>query len=145
MVDLSRTDLTATITAPGLTITTAAPGRLFLASGITIAPNTIDAGRHWLAPDRVLAFGEPPPAGFVSDVTDGFVVLDLTGPAWPSVLAMASTLSPDAIAEGRCAQTVFAGLTLLLAGHPGGLRIFVERPFAAWLLDWLSQAATSLA
>ncbi len=145
MADLARTDLTTTITAPGLTIATTTPGRLFLASGITIAPNTIDAGRHWLAPDRVLALGEPPPAGFVSDVTDGFVVLDLTGPAWPTLLSMASTLSPTALAEGHCAQTVFAGLTLLLAAHQGGMRIFVERPLAAWLLDWLTQAATSLA
>ena len=127
-----------------MTVSSVAPGRLWLVSGVTIAPNTVAGGLHWLAPDRALVVGDVAEGAFVSEVTDGFVVLDVTGAAWISLLSMASTLAPEALGAGRCAQTVFAGLTLLIAGREGGMRIFVERPLAAWLLDWLRQAVSSL-
>ena len=138
------------ITGSGVTITAVEPGGIWLVSGIVIAPNSVDAGRLWLAPDRVLVVADTAPDGapvgaFVSDVTDGFVVLDVIGANWTALLSMATTLPPEALAPGHCAQTVFAGLSLLLAGCDGGIRIFVERPHAAWLLDWFQQAVTSLA
>lgn len=144
VVELGRNRIDGTIAGTGVTVATVAPGRLWLVSGVSIAPNTVDGGLYWLAPDRVLAVGDVAEGAFVSEVTDGFVVLDVVGAAWTAVLSMASTLAPETLGAGRCAQTVFAGLTLLIAGRDDGMRIFVERPLAAWLLDWLRQAVTSL-
>ena len=133
------------VAGPGVAVDVVLPEGLWLVSGVDIAPNTISAGRHWLAPDRVLVVGDVTPDGaFVSDVTDGYIVLDITGPNAAALLAMATTLPMAALSDEHCAQTQFAGVTVLLAGLPTGLRLFVERPLAGWLLAWLNVAVSAL-
>lgn len=145
MGELAACGLPEGIAGAGVRVMPVDPGRMWLVSGVEMAANTVAGGRHWLAPGRVLVVGgDVPEGGLVSEVGDGFVVLDVTGARWREVLAMAGTLGPGALEAGMCAQTLFAGLRLLVAGREGGIRIFVERPLAAWLLDWLRVAVTSL-
>ena len=145
MVDLAPAGLEPAIFGPGVAIVPVEVGRIWLVSGVAMAANTVVEGRHWVAPDRVLVVGGAAPEGvLVSDVSDGYVVVDIGGARWGEVLAMGSTLAPGLLAPGLCAQTVFAGVRMLIAGRDGGIRVFVDRPVAAWLLDWLRVAVTSL-
>ncbi len=124
------------------------PG-LFLVSGpVAQAPNTIAdiAGGTacWLAPNRILAITPTAPPGFASDITHGQAVFTLPEPQATAFLAMGCTLPPDALAPGRCAQTLFAGHKALLYRRDGLLHLHIERTLAAWLLAWFRQAATAL-
>jgi heterotetrameric sarcosine oxidase gamma subunit len=121
-------------------------------SGATLAANTIagsDPYTLWLAPDRALLVGAIAdiPAGFVSDMTDGLAVFDISGPRADEVIAMGCTLAPSgpALARGRCAQTVFGGVRVILYRRGDGFRVHVERQLAAFLLEWFSQAVSALA
>jgi heterotetrameric sarcosine oxidase gamma subunit len=98
----------------------------------------------WLAPDRALQVGGSAPDGFVSDITDGLAVFDIVGPRASDVVAMGCTLTPALLAPGRCAQTVFGGVKILIYAFGDGFRLHVERPFAAFILEWLQQATTAL-
>jgi sarcosine oxidase gamma subunit len=149
MAELALSMIRARIEVPGLTVTTVEPARLWLVSGVEQDANTIaggDPARLWLAPGRVLVVADspapPPDFGFVSNVKDGFVVLEVSG-AWRDLLAMGSTLDPALLEDGRSARTMFAGLNVVLARKGAALRLFVDRPLAAWLLDWLRQAVTA--
>ena len=86
-----------------------------------------------------------PEENFVSDVTDGFVILDITGDNALALLAMASPLDPAALAPGTCAQTLFAGVKVIVYPHGDDLRLHTERALAEWLLVWIAQAVTSFA
>ncbi len=103
----------------------------------------------WLAPDRRLVVAyQPaarPEAGFVTDMTDGLSVFALFAPHADSLLAMGSTLDPALLRPGRCAQTLFAGVRVVLLPRPDALHLFVERPLTQYLRDWFGQAATALA
>lgn len=119
----------------------------YLVSGTHgIAPGTIAQipGGYacWLTPGRYLAVTITPPEGFVSEITHGSVVFAITAHA-DDLVAMGCSLPAVAIDEGRCAQTLFAGLRALLVRHEGTLQIHVERSLAPHLRDWLRQAATS--
>ncbi len=125
------------------------PAGMFLVSGGGMpAPNSVRElpGGYgcWLAPDRFLAVTPTPPSGFVSDVTDGQAVFILTPGSAADFIAMGCTLNPDALAEGRCAQTLFAGLKVLLYRRDGLIHLHIDRPLAAWLLAWFRQAVTAL-
>jgi len=119
----------------------------FLVSGADMPPNTIEGSDPyalWLAPGQRLFVGGAVPDGtFVSDVTDGMVVIELSGARTDEILAMGCPLDLASLAQGRCAQTLFAGVKVLLYRHGDAVRLHVERPLAYWLLDWLRQAATS--
>lgn len=137
--------------APGVTVRLVDPGRLFYVSPPPdLAPNELrgDGDRWlWLAPDRALCIGAiEPPAGFVSDVTDGLASFEIAGPRAVDILAMASTLDPALLAPGRCAQTLFAGIKVVLyaSGSRDTLRLHAERSFAPYLLEWFTQAASAL-
>jgi len=139
--------------APGVAVRVVDPGRLFYVSPPSgLAPNELRGeGDHWLwlAPDRALRVGAlEPPAGFVSDVTDGLATFEITGPRAAEIIAMGCTLDPhgDALAAGRCAQTVFAGVKVVLYAHGGGetFRLLAERSLAPYLLEWFTQAASAL-
>jgi hypothetical protein len=110
-------------------------------------PNTVVeiAGGYavWLTPTRLLAVTATPPGGFVSDASHGQAMFVIAAHA-DDLLAMGCTLPPASLAEGHCAQTLFAGLKALLYRRAGALHIHVERQLAPHLRDWLRQAATAL-
>lgn len=99
----------------------------------------------WLAPDRrlVVAYqpAPPPDAAFVTDMTDGLSVFALFAEL---LLGMGATLDPGLLRPGRCAQTLFAGVRVVLLPRPDALHLFVERPLTRYLQDWFRQAATAL-
>jgi heterotetrameric sarcosine oxidase gamma subunit len=147
MAELAREPMVANIDGNGIAVRVADVGGQFLVSGVDVLPNTIDGGDPyavWLAPGRRLVVGSAVPDGeFVSDVSDGFVVIDISGARTDEMLAMASPLDPASLASGHCAQTLFAGLKIVLYRRGDALRLHVERPLAAWLLDWLRQATSA--
>lgn len=126
-------------------------GQFYVTGNAGIAPNTregTDPYTLWLAPDRTLVVHEAAPgapdAGFVSDMTDGLAVFDILGPRAAEIVAAGCTVPRDAVTPGRCAQTVFGGVKLVLYAHGDGFRLHVERPFAAFLLQYLSRAVAAL-
>lgn len=147
MPELQREPIAATIDGAGVAVRIAEVGSQFLVSGADMVPNTIEGTDPYairLAPSRRLIVGSAAPDGdFVSDVSDGLVVIEISGPRADDVLAMACPLDPGSLAHGRCAQTLFAGLKVVLYRHGKALRLHVERPLAAWLIDWLRQAVGS--
>lgn len=112
-----------------------------------MAPNTIaeiEGGYAcWLTPQRRLVVSATPPEGFASDVSEGSAVFVITAHE-DALLAMASPLPRAALAEGHCAQTLFAGLRVLMYHRGGALYLHVERSLAAYLRDWLRRALTAL-
>jgi len=50
-------------------------------------------------------------------------------------------LHPDAFAAGRCAQTLLAGVTVIVHRHAGGFDLLVARSHAEYLWAWLADAA----
>ena len=166
MVDLSRRSAAdqfgasdPVITAPGLVVRVRDPAAQILVSGAgpELSPNQCfgsDPYWLWLAPDRRLLIGDAarpaePEGGFVSDVTDGLAVFEVRGDHVADLIAMGCTLDANGpeLAPGRCAQTVFATVKVLLYAHQGRgcIRLHVERQFARFLLDWIRQAATAFA
>ena len=137
-----------------VTVRLVEPGAISFATGAVpdLSPNERRGTGPWwlwLAPDRALLIGAAtPPDGFVSDVTDGFATFEITGPGAADIVAMACTLDPAGplLAPGRCAQTVFAGVRVVLYadGSRENFRLHVERPLAAWLLEWFTQAVSAL-
>jgi heterotetrameric sarcosine oxidase gamma subunit len=115
-----------------------------------LAPNTmcgIAPYTLWLAPDRALQVGGTAPDGFVSDMTDGLAVFEISGPRAGDILAMGCTLDPDGplLAAGRCAQTAFGGVKIVIYRYnEGAVRIHVERPLAAFLVEWFQMATSAL-
>ncbi len=83
----------------------------------------------------------------VSDVTDGYLVVELSGPRLHALLAMGTSLDlgQEAAASGRSAVTRFAELPalLLLLEHERA-RILVERASRAYVWAWLNRAADAL-
>lgn len=111
-----------------------------------------------LAPDRALlvarepAAVEPPALGWtdgmaVTEVGDGFVLVEVTGRAAPALMRLGAhypfEAKPDAPAES--AQMLFAGLRVAVARLRQGWRLHVERPYAPALWHWLSFAASEWA
>lgn len=110
------------------------------------APNSVvsvDGGHAcWLTPARRLFVGAAPADGFVSDVSQGWAMFVLADHI-DDLLAMGCALPPDALGEGRCAQTMFAGVKSLLLRREGALHLHVERHLATHLVAWLRQALTA--
>lgn len=121
------------------------------------------AQAFWMAPGQWLAVSDGradadltqrlghavgPVGGFVSDVTDGFARFEISGAGALRLMAMGCALDFDspAMAPGRCARTLFAGLHVLL--YPSGprdtFRIHAERQFALHLWEWLEKASSGV-
>jgi heterotetrameric sarcosine oxidase gamma subunit len=148
MPELQRQPIAATIDGHGIAIRAPEIAGQFLVSGTDMPANAIEGSDPyalWLAPGHRLVVGGAVPDGtFVSDVTDGMVVIELFGTRTDDILAMGCPLDLASLAPGRCAQTLFAGVKVLLYRRGDAVRLHVERPLAHWLLDWLRQAATSV-
>ena len=141
----------APVTGRDFTATAVDPASVHLLSGVAQPANTLhgdDPLTLWLAPGRVMvvAFNVRvlPPGDFVSDITDGQAVWRMSGGNVDAVLAMGTSLDRALLAPGHCAQTIFAGVRALLYPHDSGMYLQVERPLAAFVADWLKQAATAL-
>lgn len=80
------------------------------------------------------------------EVSGGFVVLELAGPAARSVLGHACSLDlhPRAFAPGSAARTMLAKAQVVLVqtGDAPTYRVWARRSFARYLVEWLTDAAT---
>jgi heterotetrameric sarcosine oxidase gamma subunit len=142
------------VRAPGAIVRLLDPrGQFYVTGGPELAPNTRtvdDPYRLWLAPDRTLVVGErdrgEPAEGFVSDVTDGLALFAIVGPRAGDIIRASCTIDPISrlLASGRCVQTLFGGVKVILYAHGEGFRVHAERQFAAFLLEWIAQAASAL-
>ena len=81
----------------------------------------------------------------VVDATGAQVQVELTGPDVGKVLQKSSPYDfhPRNYPPGRCAQTVFAKATALVAGkEDGAFDIVFRRSYADYLMRWLADAAS---
>ncbi|HKP25360.1 MAG TPA: sarcosine oxidase subunit gamma family protein [Dongiaceae bacterium] len=113
-----------------------------------------DAGNRYalrLAPDRLLfvsmdgvedvAFGWSDGCA-VTDISDGYVLLDITGPAAPELMRLGTLHDFEARSDTASAGMLFAGQRVILARIAHGWRLHVERPDAAAIWQWLQRAAS---
>jgi len=118
----------------------------------------------WIAPERWLVVSDDAAAGslattlaaavsarggFVSEITDGLAVFELSGPSARELLAMGCALDFDdaSLAPGRSARALFAGVNAILYPHRSRdrYRLHVEHSLARHLFEWFEKAATALA
>jgi len=107
-----------------------------------------------LAPDRLLfvsmngadvtAFGWSDGCA-VTDVSDSYVLLDVTGPVALDLMRMGALHDFEAVSDTASAATLFAGQRVIVARIPQGWRLHVERPNAAAIWQWLQRAASAWA
>jgi sarcosine oxidase subunit gamma len=140
-----------------------AAGRAGLALGVSLPlePNTTaragDLVVLWLGPDEWLVLAPPgaqveleaaltESGAVVVDVSAQRTTLALTGPRARDVLAhgCALDLHPRVFAGG-CAQTTLARAQVVLVAEPDGFRVLVRSSFAAYLGEWLLDAASEIA
>lgn len=116
----------------------------------------------WLGPDEwlVTADGDAPDllprleravAGrraAVSDLSASRVILEIAGNSARELLAAGCGLDlhPRVFGSGRCAQTLFARIPVILDQLSDAplYRVLVRRSSARWLTDWLIDAAEGL-
>jgi sarcosine oxidase subunit gamma len=129
-----------------------------------LEPNSaIEEGERrilWLGPDQWLILLPPGEAPLlqrrlierlagthaaVTDVSDGRAAIGLAGPKAREVLSQGCSLDlhPRVFGTGRCAQTLFAQMPVLLHQRdPSPLYdLYVARSLAAYLWRWLEDAA----
>jgi hypothetical protein len=121
------------------------------ALGVTDVAETSDYALA-IAHDRCLVVSQTPrvfqegwsDAGFcITDVTDGFVAVELVGPTLDAILPQATTL--DWARPSRSAAVNFAGVTAYGSRVIGGvIRLFVETSMTPYLRRWLELASTSI-
>jgi heterotetrameric sarcosine oxidase gamma subunit len=150
-----------------LSIVTLAPQVAWLVSGnlaIFLKRRGVrfgDAGERGyalrLAPDRLLfvsmdgaaadgaTFGWSGDGCAVTDVSDGYVLLDITGPAAPELMRLGALHDFEAQSDTASAAMLFAGERVILARIEQGWRLHVERPNAAAIWQWLQRAASEWA
>jgi heterotetrameric sarcosine oxidase gamma subunit len=108
-----------------------------------------------LAPDRMLCvslgaseslpvFGWSENGVAVTDVSDGFVLFDVTGRAALDLMKLGANYEFEAEPAGAAESTlmIFAGLKVAVARLEQGWRLHVERPYATALWQWLQHAAS---
>jgi sarcosine oxidase, subunit gamma len=131
---------------------------------LPLQPNRVASMRElrtlWLGPDEWLVTA---PAGTapdlmgrltraladrhasVIDLSASRAIIEVSGPRARDLLAKGTGLDlhPRAFGPGRCAQTLFARLLVIIdqtAAAPW-YRLFVQRSAAGWLAEWLIDAA----
>jgi heterotetrameric sarcosine oxidase gamma subunit len=77
-----------------------------------------------------------------TDISDGYLLFDVTGPAALDVMAMGAEydFTSKRTLPAESAAMLFAGLKVSVARIAGGWRLHVERPYAAALWHWLEYA-----
>jgi sarcosine oxidase subunit gamma len=132
---------------------------------LPLQPNRVASMRElrslWLGPDEWLVTAPeglaPDLAGRlaralagrhakVTDLSASRAIIEVAGPQARTLLEKGCGLDlhPRAFGPGRCAQTVFARLPVIidqLAAAPPLYRLFVRRSAARWLAEWLIDAA----
>lgn len=150
----------ASIRHEGLSIAAVAPQAAWLVSGNLAAfldrrgVRLGDAGERYalrLAPDRLLfvSMSGADDATFgwsegcaVTDVSDGYVLLDITGPTASELMRLGALHDFEARSESASAAMLFAGQRVVLARLQQGWRLHVERPGATAIWQWLQRAAS---
>ena len=156
----------ASIRHDGLSIATVAPQAAWLVSGNLAAflerhgVRFGDAGERYalrLAPDRLLfvsvdgaaadgaAFGWSEDGCAITDVSDGYVLFDITGPGARELMRLGALHDFEAKSDTASAAMLFAGQRVILARIQQGWRLHVERPHAAAIWQWLQRAASEWA
>jgi heterotetrameric sarcosine oxidase gamma subunit len=156
----------ATIRHDELSIDTVAPQVAWLVSGNLATfldrrgVRFGDAGDRYalrLAPDRLLfvsvdgaatdgaTFGWSEDGCAITDVSDGYVLLDITGPAALELMRLGALHDFEAKSDTASASILFAGQGVILAPTSQGWRLHVERPNAAAIWQWLQRAASEWA
>jgi heterotetrameric sarcosine oxidase gamma subunit len=110
-----------------------------------------------LAPDRLMfvamdgavtdgvTFGWSEDGCAITDISDGYVLLDITGPAAPELMRLGALHDFEARSNTASASMLFAGQRIILAHIQQGWRLHVERPSAAAIWQWLQRAASEWA
>ena len=155
----------ASIRHDGLNIAALAPQAAWLVSGNLASfleqrgVRFGEAGDRYalrLAPDRLLfvSMGGAAQDGVtfgwsdgcaVTDVSDGYVLLDIAGPAAPELMRLGALHDFEARSDAASAAMLFAGQRVILARIPQGWRLHVERPNAAAIWQWLQRAVSEWA
>ncbi|HET6160260.1 MAG TPA: hypothetical protein VFE34_18085 [Dongiaceae bacterium] len=160
----------AEIQQPGLGITALSPRTAWLVSGnfsaflakrgglACVGPRETcerDAYSLRLTPDRLLfvaqdavsthpeTFGWSDDGVAITDVSDGLMLFDVTGPAAPALMQLGANYEFEANPAGpeESASTLFAGLHASIVRILPGWRLHVERPYATAMWQWLQHAA----
>ncbi|MEQ8264113.1 sarcosine oxidase subunit gamma family protein [Pseudohaliea sp.] len=81
----------------------------------------------------------------LSVMTDSRIILNLTGESARDILSRGSTVDfhPWAFGAGQCVNTLFAGVSVMLAcpGADDVILLFVDRSVAQYLINWLEAAS----
>jgi sarcosine oxidase subunit gamma len=82
-----------------------------------------------------------------ADLTDGRAGFRITGPAAADLIESECPLDVSALGPDACAQTLFAGVCVLIERREGedGFRLYADASLAAHLAAWLAAAAEGLA
>lgn len=130
-----------------------------LGAPLPLEPNTVAGQALWLGPDEwlVVSDEEPPgpleaalaalPGVTVVDLSANRRVLELRGGEAADLLAggCALDLHPRAFGPGRCAQTLLAGVPVILwQVEADAYRVLVRPSFAPYLAAWLADATAEL-
>jgi heterotetrameric sarcosine oxidase gamma subunit len=105
-----------------------------------------------LAPDRLLLIGGKAEIDAVpgwqggiavSDVTDGYVIIDILGAGAAAFMQAGAAYDFEAPAGAAVESAViqFAGMKVAVIRRSGGWRLHVERPMATTLWHWLEKIA----
>ncbi len=127
---------------------------LLLGSRLPTEPNTVAGGVLWLGPDEWLIvdreltetqlLGALAGEGAAVELSANRLALHVSGPGARDVLGSCCPLDlhPRVFGAGRCAQTLVAGVAVILerTGDGPGFRLLVRPSFAAHVRAWLIDA-----
>lgn len=139
--------------AAGVTVAEVAGVALWSVSPYSGAKVPLDlqvghCGRNsiWAAADLWLMTQQPPDLTGLAAVTeqsDAWSVLDLTGDGWQDVFARLCPVDPQTITQGVCVRSAVGHMVALVIGLGRGVRIMGMRSYAHSLHHEVVEAMTS--